>query len=261
GDVFGAGMELNPNEIVGIKDYETGGDEDGDVKVTYLPALALIDYSNRAIRSTRGKIIEVSIVAATMGYGGWGAAGGGATVATEATAAARWGTRLAEGAAALDRVANFIGIAAFVINENRGLIISNFGGAGKWLVRISDVANSAASIYGIARLGQAGYGIVKDLRAATKAVRNQRKALTSEQSRILNRLDEETDAMLKELDEAAAKSGRGTTPTPAEKPTAAHQVDDPAAAKKAAKAEPTTPGRPAEKPASAREKIHASAKA
>src|SRR5262249_9599562 len=54
----------------------------------------------------------------------------------------------------------------------------------------------------------------------------------------------------------------GAKPTAVEKPTAAHQVEDPAAAKAAAKAEPSrTPGRPREKPASAMDEIHASAKA
>src|SRR5262249_47473897 len=60
---LGQGEELNPNEIVGIKDYERG-------QTLYLPALALIDYSNQATRSTAGKIVEVSIFVATFGVGG-----------------------------------------------------------------------------------------------------------------------------------------------------------------------------------------------
>ena len=69
GDVFGAGMDVNVNEIVGIRDYERGGE------VIYLPALALIDYANQAIESTSGKIVEVSLTVATLGIGGGAAAG------------------------------------------------------------------------------------------------------------------------------------------------------------------------------------------
>jgi hypothetical protein len=220
---LGKGEDLNPNEIIGIKDYERGGN------VLYLPALALIDYSNQAVRSTAGKILEVSIFAATLGFGS------GAVVAEEATgeiaAGARWGARLAKGARALDRVANFIGVASFVINENRDWIISKFGRAGKLLVEVSDIANTVASIYGFARLAQAGYKIVKDLRAASKAVRAQGKTLTDEESAVLRRLDEQTDEMLKELDEEAAKSGRGAAPieqkpSSAEKPVRATEEID-----------------------------------
>ncbi len=55
GFFLGKGEEINPNEIVGIKDYERGGG------IQYLPAMALIDYSNQTIHSTAGKIVEVSI--------------------------------------------------------------------------------------------------------------------------------------------------------------------------------------------------------
>ena len=79
----GEGEDVNVNEIVGVKDYENGG------RVEYVPALGLIDYANRASRSTLGKIAEVSVFAATMGIGGGAAAGGevaaGETVAVRFT--------------------------------------------------------------------------------------------------------------------------------------------------------------------------------
>jgi hypothetical protein len=254
-NVFGGeGEEFHANEIVGIKDYEKGG----NVDVQYLPALALIDYSNQAIESTSGKIVEVSLFAATMGIGG-GAAAGGGVVATEVRMTAIWAARLAKTARVLDPVANFIGIASFVINENRDWIISKLGGPGKRLVQLSDIANSAAVIYGIGRLGQAGHKIVKDMRAASKAAREQAKRLTQEEAVILKRLDDETDAMLRQVDDEAAKSGRATAPTPAEKPAVSGHVDDPAAAKVPAKAETSAPGRPAGKPAGAPDEITASA--
>jgi hypothetical protein len=123
-NVFGSeGVEFNPNEIVGIKDYAKGG----PVKVESMPALVLIDYSNRAIESTTGKIIEVSAFAATMGIGGGAVAGGRAVTATEVRTAAIWGARAARVALVVDRVANVIGVAPFLINENREWIIGKLG--------------------------------------------------------------------------------------------------------------------------------------
>ena len=211
GFFLGEGEEINPNEIVGIKDYEKGA----AVDVQYLPALALIDYSNQAIHSTAGKIVEVSIFAATMGFGG-GAAAGGGVAATEVRMTAIWAMRLAKGARLLDHIANFIGIASFVINENSDWIIRKLGGLGKRLVQISNIANSVAGIYGIGRLAQGGYTIVKEMRAASQdAARVHAGALTQEEAVILKRLDDETDAMLKELDETAAKSSTAAVEKPA----------------------------------------------
>lgn len=196
----GEGEEINPNEIVGIKDYERGG------VIQYLPALALIDYSNQAIHSTGGKIFEVSVFAATLGIGG-GAVAGGGVAATEVRMTAIWATRLTKAATVLDRVANVIGIASFVINENRDWIIRKLGKRGKQLVEITEVANSVAGVYGIGRLAHVGYKIVEEMQTASKAARLESKILTSEENIVLKRLDDETDAMLKELDESAVKSG------------------------------------------------------
>ncbi len=231
GDVFGAGMDLNPNEIVGIKDYEKGG----DVEVQYLPALVLIDYSNQAIQSTSGKIVEVSITAATLGFGGGAVAGGRAAAEEMVTSTAIWGARLAKTAQILDRAANVIGIASFVINEHRDWIIRKLGWPGKRLVQLSDIANNAANIYGLGRLAQGGYQLLKDLRAASNDARALGKELTAEESKVLNRIDAETDAMLKEAEASAAKSGRAAAPTTAEKPAVSGHAEDPASAKGVAK--------------------------
>jgi hypothetical protein len=237
GFFLGKGEEINPNEIVGIKDYETGGG------VLYLPALALIDYSNQAIRSTGGKILEVSVFAATMGVGS-GAVVGSSVAATEARMTAIWAARLAKGASMLDRAANVIEIASFVINENRDWIISKLGEPGKRLVQISNITNSVAGIYGIGRLAQGGYKIVKEMRAASKAARGQVEKLTQAEAATLRRLDDETDAMLKQMDDEAAKSGRAAAPAaktaapPGGKPGAPPRLDDPAAVKPPAKAAP-----------------------
>ena len=191
---MGEGLELPADEIVGIKQYEQGG------QVVYLPALALIDFSNQAIQSTGGKIIEVSMAAATLGFAG-------APIAGAKTAGTRWGA----GLALADRVATVIGVAHFFVEENRDWIVSTFGSAGRLLVRTSEIANSVAAIYGIGRLGSAGYMLVKDLRAASKACREQAsklKEIKDAERQALNKIDDETDALLRELEEAeAAKTG------------------------------------------------------
>jgi hypothetical protein len=231
GNVFGGGMEVNVNEIVGIKDYERGGG------VQYLPAMALIDYANQATESTTGKIIEVSITVATLGIGGTATAG--RTAAKELiTSTAIWGARLGKAARVLDRAATVIEIAAFVINENRAWIISNLGEPGRRLVQLSDTASSAIAVYGLARLGQAGYHIVKEMRQASKEARALKKQLDADQSQALKRLDDETNLMLKQLDDDVAKSASPTKV--AEKPGATGRVDDPVAPKK-----PTKGGKPA----------------
>jgi hypothetical protein len=202
GNIFGYGEDINPNEIVGIKDYEAEGE--AGKRVVYLPALALIDYSNRAIQSTSGKIIEVSVIAATMGLGG-GAAAGSRAAAEHLTATARWGSHIAKGARMLDRISDFVGIASLVITEHREWIIKRFGGPGKRLVQAADVANSIAGIYGMARLGQAGYGIVRDMQRASRDARRLGGSLSEAEDQVLKRVDDETDAMLRELDEQAGK--------------------------------------------------------
>jgi hypothetical protein len=183
-----------------------------------------------------------------MGIGG-GAAAGGRALAGEATAAARWGSRIAKGLSALDRIANFVGIAAFFINENRDWIISKFGDVGRRLVQISDVANSAAAIYGLARLGQGGYQIVKEMRAASKQARAMGKQLTDEQTAALNRIDDETNVMLRELDEAqAAKRAEAAKAT--EEPAGSGRVEEPAPGREA---------KPAAKTASKADELDAAA--
>jgi hypothetical protein len=222
GNVFGAGMELSVNEIVGIKDYERGGG------IQYLPAMVLIDYANQAIESTSGKIIEVSITVATLGIGG-GVGAGRAAAKELITSTAIWGARLGKAARVLDRAATVIEIAAFVINENRDWIISQLGEPGRRLVQLSNAASSAIAVYGLARLGQAGYHIVKEMRKASKEARALKKQLDADQSQVLKRIDDETDLMLKQLDDDAAKSAAPTAV--ADKPGATVRVDEPVAPK------------------------------
>jgi hypothetical protein len=187
----GEGYEFGADEIVGIKQYEQGGE------VVYLPALALIDYSNQCIQSTSGKIIEVSAIAASFGLVG----------PAEAVAEpGAWGARLA----LADRIATVVGIASIVIQENRDWIIRKFGPAGRFLVRTAEIANKAAAIYGFGRLGMAGVKLVSNLRNGTRALRSESAIfdkLDDAEKQVINRIDDETEALAKELDDAKVAEG------------------------------------------------------
>ncbi len=136
-----------------------------------------------------------------------------------------WAARLTKAASVLDRVANVIGIASFVINENRDWIIRKLGKRGEQLVKITEAANSIAGIYGIGRLAQVGYKIVTEMQTASKAARVEARVLTAEENVVLKRLDDETNSLLKHLDDEAAKTGPGKNAAPVEKPTAGSKVD------------------------------------
>jgi hypothetical protein len=115
-----------------------------------------------------------------------------------------------------DRVVSVIGIAAFVIDEHRHWIVKKFPTWGPKLVWIAKVANTAASIYGIGRLAAAGYKLVKDLRRASKGLREEAalvEKLSDTEKQVIRRLDDETDDLIKLLDNeaAAAKTAAGST--------------------------------------------------
>jgi hypothetical protein len=217
GDVFGAGDLVNVNQVVGIRDYESGG------TVQYLPALALIDYANRATESTGGKIIEVSAIAATFGFGGGLVAGGraaaGELAAARITYTAIWGARIKKGMQILDTVANVVGIAAFIINEQREWISKKLGAPGRFLVHCADVASSAVAIYGFARLAQGGAKMMNDFRKASKAARAEAKSLreakklSAEEAGIIDDLDVQVAKVADDVDNAAATQARDAPST------------------------------------------------
>ncbi|MDT4939760.1 MAG: hypothetical protein QOG80_3431 [Pseudonocardiales bacterium] len=203
-DAFvGDGMDLNPNEIVGIRDYESDG------VTQYRPALALIDYANRVEHSTLGKIAQVAIAAATLGAAGPEV--GAADVVEEE--GSKWAARLA----LADRVANVVQVVSFFVHENRDWLIEHLGPAGKALVRVTDVADSVVGIYGLGRLGHAGFTIARDLRSAAKAARQTADGLSGlgeEGVTALGKIEETTEKLAQEMDQAAA-ADLGHAPTPA----------------------------------------------
>jgi hypothetical protein len=197
GDPFSSGgVEINANEIVGIRDYETNR-----AQVLYRPALELIDYSNRVERGTLGKIVEVSIAAASLGAAGpaVGAAEGAEELAVEKTVAERWAARLATA----DRVAGYVSLVSFFVQENRYLLIHKLGAAGKLVVKLSDIADSAIAIYGKARFVQGGIQLGLELKNATRACREEAAVELSPAERaVIEKLDADTDALLKEMQDA-----------------------------------------------------------
>jgi hypothetical protein len=222
--VGGDGDLISANEIVIIKDYENGGVE------LPMPALALVDYANRSTHSTIGKIVEVSAFAATFGVGSGAAAAGelGAEqAAVRITATAIWGQRLAKVARVLDVAADVVSVAAFVIDENRDWIVEKLGRAGEWLVRISDTLNMAASVYGFARLGQAGIRYAREFRKASAAARSRAKGLTNAEASVIDEIDDKLGKLVNELDEEAAKKAKAKGDAAADElPGAKPHADD-----------------------------------
>lgn len=189
-DVFtGQGAEFDADEIVRVKLYEQGGQE------VPLPALALIDYSNQAIKSTTGKIIEVSVFAATLGSG---------------ALAGKAATGVARAFQIADRVAAVVPMIALLVSENREWLIARFPRAGRALVRAAEIADTVVKIYGVGRLAQSvatgGYRFVQRIRTSSKACRDEALALTAGEAKVLDQIDADTDALIKQLEAANAES-------------------------------------------------------
>lgn len=127
------GFELDSDEMVGVKLF----DED-DEPITYVPAIMLIDFSNRQNQDTLGKIKTVAIMGATAGLGGLGGAG-----------ALAWA----------DRVAFVLTAASSVINDYRHEIMKSAGG--RKFLSVWKYVDATVQYYGWARLGVDGVRLIK----------------------------------------------------------------------------------------------------
>ena len=171
-------IELDPDQIVGIKIYDQGK------VVRYIPASGLILYSNLTSTSTIVKIGEVS----TLAIGGF---------ASFAAKGAGWFARAVIWA---DRIAESIGIIATIINEHRDWILETFPKHGASFLNIVNKVNLVASLYGIGRL-VTGVGF-----ASVKAARNKWKSCKTEAPGSLgNKAGQQLDDATRELLEAANK--------------------------------------------------------
>jgi hypothetical protein len=206
-EVFTSGLELPPDQVVGVRLYDEGG------RVDFLPALSLVGFSGKTATTIFQKIGESAVIGGTLGLGG---AAGGARAVT-------WGARALLWA---DRAAFGIFVLASLINEHRGWILKNFPNSGPSFLRAVDIANSAAAIYGMGRLAFEGYGIIVNLRNAWRAWREEAAAarLSASEQTTAQTIGQETENFLNSAEETRAalireSSGTPGSPTSGEAPT------------------------------------------
>src|SRR6185436_18590328 len=112
------GIDLDGDDLVGIKDYEQG-------RVYYVPALFVLQLANETNAATRQKMIEVAMLAATVG-GGTLAAGTGRVTAAFAEAA-ELGAQSGKALQIIDTLATGYDIASSAIKEHQGELIMAYG--------------------------------------------------------------------------------------------------------------------------------------
>ena len=204
---------LQENDVVGIKCYDEGG------KVEFVPAIYLVQLSNEGTTVALHKVGEAAALGFTLGTSSLEVGGGEAvSEATTAGTLGRVGAYARTGVVWADRIAMGLDVANTLIQEHRGWIIETWGGQGRAFVNGFDELNGYAQIYGILR---AGYGvgklsaqgvaglvrITKNLRVrfdqwrtAARAIEGQ---LSSDEIVVVERMVQETEKVLKELEDNA----------------------------------------------------------
>ncbi|MCX5328335.1 polymorphic toxin type 5 domain-containing protein [Streptomyces sp. NBC_00140] len=176
------GLVLEPDELVGIRDYDAGGE------VEFLPATALLVMGSKSYTSTWHSIGSAAATGASLGVGGAG-------VAAEST--------LGRALLVADRAAAAIGALGTVIGEHRDWAIRTFGAD---FVRLVDVANSVVAVYGMARLASstagAGAELVQSIRRRWQNVRAsgrlaQLRAADATTARLVGELDRAVEQLPK----------------------------------------------------------------
>ena len=197
------GIDIPADEIVGVKMYDFDG------KVQHMPAIQLVELSNRQTRETIEKGFELAAIAATLGSGALlGAGARGATLGVRILAAA-------------DRAATVIGVLSVVIQDHRGWIRQQFGEKGETFLKVVDVVQSAIAVFGLVRLVS---GAPKLMRAFRDAYRRWRPAadaikgsLDSEHRAVVDKIIEQTEKLLNDADAvttAATPPAGGRAPGP-----------------------------------------------
>jgi len=214
---FGSGIELDEDEIVGIKDYEEG-------EITYyLPALYLLQLANQTDSTYAQKFAETVGLAATLGTGAL--VGGGAKAAT-------WGARTVVWA---DRAAFVADIAASVIREHRGEFIKAYGDSGRRFLSAVDAVSSVVMIYGMARAITGVPGLFRNLRGTYKdwrALAQMRRELSEGERLMEQQLTRNTQNLLREFelqefDPNFSRSQVKNDVTLPEPPSPAQKINDP----------------------------------
>jgi hypothetical protein len=186
--------ELPEDEIIGVKMYDLGGD------TIYRPALYLVELSNASTRHTLGVASEAFFFGLTLGSGAL--VGKGATVTARVLLAA-------------DRVAFAVGTMSSILRDQRDWIVERFGDNGKTFLHYVDMIHSAVAIYGGVRalvgMGQMVAGFAKSLsqwRAAKAAAESE---LTAAQKQILDQVDQQADAVLKDIQTIQSEQAAATS--------------------------------------------------
>ena len=196
----GLHLLLDADEVVCVTLYDEGGQE------VYVPALYLLQLANADDHHFWMKGVE----AAGLGLGG--GLGTGALMAggVEATALARvlgW----------CDGAAMVLGVTTSLLNEHRGWILSRFGEQGRDFLRNADRVNSAAALYGMARVLMVAPALLLKLRTSYLNVLSRNNALeglTSEEGSRLKSLKGSLDDFFRKVDEVQARrAGGGATAT------------------------------------------------
>src|SRR6185503_6778211 len=93
----------------------------------------------------------------------------------------------------------------------------------------SDIANSAAAIYGIGRLGHAGFKMAKDFAKAASAARAEARNLSTAEAKVVEQIDEHATAMAREVDDEAAKAASKASPAEPTPSARGSHADEPTA--------------------------------
>ena len=212
--IASTGFELNPDELVWVKLYDQG-EKNKPIPLEPIPAIALIDYANQAMRQS----FSVGATAFETGLligGGLGAFSGAGVeqvaadvVVGEASVTA---LRLARVVLWSDRISMVLPAISLVINENREWIVEKFPNAGPALLGVLDQANRIAQYYGLAQMGVAGARYLKSkLGPALEGWRAERAALKGElspkQDSVAGGIDGAVELMLTEADQAERQAG------------------------------------------------------
>ena len=201
------GIVLDPDEFVGVRMYDEGGQG-----VVTVPALRLIALSNEGTTHTMGKIAEV----AGFGLGGFG--GGAAKAVTLGAKVLMW----------LDRAAVAFGVLSSAISENRGWFIRKFGDDGRKFVAAVEIVNSAIAIFGMFRVAVELPKLVGGLWSGLKSVRSraaQLRELSAEERRAFTATTDSAEKLHVGLENvgrenrASAPLLEGATPAPVDNVT------------------------------------------
>jgi len=203
------GLLLNPDELVWLKLY------DQNEKLVPVPAIALIDYANQAMRNSVSVGVTAFQAGLFVGFGGLGAFSGARVSALAAEVEAGEATlaalNLQKAVLWADRVAMALPLVSIVINENRDWILEKFPNAGPLLLGFLDQANRLTEYYGWARMGIDGARFLKSrLEPALVKWREDRAAagkLSSSQRKAVEGIDGELEIIQNDLKKTEVEAG------------------------------------------------------